>query len=115
MCAVCVVFKEKGLSFGEENIAHCLSLDGHLKIISLCALCLLKLPKTGLCLYYDQNYSFRPHVTENTAIFITKINNLVLFSDIIRTYNGIRTRHATEILVEKVHKNYDSANFIPSY
>jgi len=47
---VCVVFKDHKLSFGEENIAHCLSLDGHLKILSLYALCLLELSRLD-CVY----------------------------------------------------------------
>ena len=53
MNVVCVVFKDQKLSFDDGNIAHCLSLDGHLKILSLYALCLLELSR--LCLYYVLN------------------------------------------------------------
>lgn len=49
-CAVCVVFKDERLSFGDGNIAHCLSLDGYIKIFSLYALCLLTLSRLT-CVY----------------------------------------------------------------
>jgi len=50
MNVVCVVFKDQKLSFGDGNIAHCLSLDGHLKILSMYVLCLLKLSRLN-CVY----------------------------------------------------------------
>jgi len=51
---------------------------------------LIETVKTELCLHYVQNNSNVPHLTQVIQfIFITKINNLVLFSDIIGTYMGV--------------------------
>jgi hypothetical protein len=83
------VFKDERLSFGDGNIAHCLSLEGHIKILSLYALCLLTLSRLT-CVYIRSKTTLMVRTSQRIQfIFITKINKLVLLSDIIGNYMGL--------------------------